>query len=101
LNDYHSVKLINALERVAAALEERLPPVSDANKIEALQAQVDMLTRELKLATSELSVLRQQNAVYGQRDLGVACRECGKPILGIGAVAGAIKCLECHKKPSL
>lgn len=85
-----TTKLLGVLERIATALEERLPPIEDANKIEALQAKVDFLTNELKLAAMRLA---------NQPDLGMRCIECGSTIKGIGAVAGSLRCLDCHKKP--
>lgn len=83
----------SALERIAAALEERLPPIEDANKIEALQSKVDALSAELVNKAAEIGRL-----CAAQPDLGVACCDCGKPMRGFTNVAGKIRCTDCFTK---
>lgn len=106
-----------ALERIAAALEERLPPIEDASKIEALQArclklagdkaEVEHEVRALKenedKLITKIGELRGENNRLRllQPDLGVRCRDCGAVITGVGLIAGAMRCLACHTKPTL
>lgn len=110
----------SALERITAALEERLPPFEDANKIEALQTALDQTKQNMERAERELHLqitalednqdqliakigeLREENNRLRllQPDLGVRCRDCGAVITGIGSIAGAMRCLACHMKPT-
>lgn len=83
--------LIHALERIATALEERLPPIEDANKIEALQNRITYLENHLKIAEDRL---KRANLP----DYGVRCYACGNAILGVNTVAGTMQCFTCAQQ---
>lgn len=102
---YAAKRGVKALEAIAAALEKgnELEVEAEARdgELEDLQERLETANNTIVEHMKAIRALQMQRPVYGQADLGVRCRACGKPITGIGAVAGSMKCLECHKKPTL
>lgn len=107
----------SALERIAAVLDERLPPIEDAETVRVLQARCLKLAGEKAEVEHEVKALKENQdkliAKIGELreknnqlrlslpDLGVRCRDCGAVITGIGSIAGARLCLICYQKPTL